>query len=366
MKNSVKTFMLTVAVLALSSGTVQAADANNDWYLSFGAGWNHAQDEKFKADGVKDKVSFDEGWVGDVAIGRAWGRNLRTELEGSYRYNGVDKISGSGASGSTGNFHSWNAMVNQYYDFHTNSPWMPYVGAGIGASFQKANNIGNTFVAANNISGWDTQFAYQGIVGVDYWATSRSAIGLRYNYFATTQGKYDTSSAAVGKASGENQNQAVLVTYRINLGSDPKPAETKSMSTMPTEAAPAPVAAQPTAYTAPTEQAIEDSPYKIFFANDVSKLNAAGHKVVAEAAAAAGTEHSVVLHITSNTDTMGTNAHNDKLSAARATTVRKALIAQGISPDKINVVSNAERDLPVPTNDQVREPRNRVVTIVLQ
>ena len=116
----------------------------------------------------------------------------------------------------------------------------------------------------------------------------------------------------------------------------------------------------------PSEQAIEASPYKIFFANDVSKLDGTGKKMVSDAVAAFNNQGTAMLDITSNTDTMGTEKHNEHLSVARAAAVRRALIAQGISPDKIHVVSNAERALPVQTGNHVREPRNRVVTIVLQ
>jgi len=367
MNHTMKNLMLTAGALVLSIGAAQAADATDGWYLSLGAGWNHAQDSDFKANGTKDKVDYDEGWLGDVAIGHAWGLNMRTELEGSYRHNNVEKITGTGASGSSGDFHSWNAMVNEYYDFHNNTPWTPYLGAGIGAAFEDARRIGSAFAANDSINGTDTQFAYQGIAGVDYWITPRSAWGLRYDYFGTTRGKFDTSSPAISKASGEYQNQALLVTYRWNFGNEPTPvAETRGAPVAAPMQTSAPVAAPQGAYAVPSEQAIEDSPYKIFFANNSSELNDQGQKVVMDAVAASQNANSIVLHVTSNTDTMGSKGLNDRLSAARAATVRRALIAQGVSPDKINLVSNAERNLPVPTGNHVREPRNRVVTIVLQ
>lgn len=106
---------------------------------------------------------------------------MRTELEGSYRRNNVDKITGPGASGGEGSFRSFGVMANEYYDFHNTSAWTPYLGAGVGVAFENARRIGNAFAANNTINDWDTQFAYQGIAGVDYWATKRSALGLRYN-----------------------------------------------------------------------------------------------------------------------------------------------------------------------------------------
>jgi outer membrane protein OmpA-like peptidoglycan-associated protein len=366
MKNTLKTLMLTAAAVAICGGTAHADPTDKGNYVSFGAGWNYQQNNVFKSGLGRDQTDFDSGYVGTVAIGHAWGQNMRTELEGSYRHNDISSIKGTGATGGSGDFHSWNAMVNEYYDFHNRTNWTPYVGAGVGASFQSAHHIGNAFAPGTTIDDTDTEFAYQGIAGVDYWTTQHSAWGVRYNYFGTTRGKFDTDSAAAGGARGlDENNHAVLVTYRFNWGNEPAPqAEPRAMSEMPPPAAaPAP---QPVAYAVPSEQQIEDSPYKIFFANDKYTLTNNGLQVVHDAATAAGSQHAVVLDLTSNTDTTGTPQHNDRLSEERAQAVRKALLAEGVSDKMIHVVSNAERDLPVPTGNHVREPRNRVVTIVLQ
>lgn len=367
--NIMSKFIMTTAIaLTLGAGAAQAATSlDNGWYLSLGGGWNHVDDSRFKAGGIKNSVDFDEGWVGNVAIGHAWGMNMRTELEGSYRHNDTGTIRGTGAAGSGGRFHSWNAMLNEYYDFNNNSAWTPYVGLGIGASLENARNIGNVFAAGTRVDDWDTQFAYQGIAGVDYWATPHSAFGLRYNYFGTTRGKFDTNNAAIGRAKADYQNHAILATYRWQWGMPQQMvAEPRHMVEMPAPAVTRTTYDTTTMRTIPTERQIEDSPYKIFFANDSAKLNSEGRQVVADAAAIANKDSNVVVHLTANTDTTGSARHNERLSEQRAKTVRAALLAQGVPAQQINMISNAERDLPVPTGDKVREPRNRVVTIILQ
>lgn len=67
----------------------------------------------------------------------------------------------------------------------------------------------------------------------------------------------------------------------------------------------------------------------------------------------------VEIVVIGHTDRMGPESVNDRLSIRRAETVRDALVAIGVSRDQIAVVGRGERDLAVPTADEVPEPRNR-------
>ena len=64
-----------------------------------------------------------------------------------------------------------------------------------------------------------------------------------------------------------------------------------------------------------------------------------------------------------HTDTVGGLAYNDKLSLARAERMRDMLVAMGIPPDRIQAAGRGKRELLVPTEDNVSEPRNRRVEI---
>jgi len=64
-----------------------------------------------------------------------------------------------------------------------------------------------------------------------------------------------------------------------------------------------------------------------------------------------------------HTDTVGTLAFNDRLSLARAERLRESLIALGIPANRIEAAGRGERELLVPTDDNVAEPRNRRVEI---
>jgi outer membrane protein OmpA-like peptidoglycan-associated protein len=67
--------------------------------------------------------------------------------------------------------------------------------------------------------------------------------------------------------------------------------------------------------------------------------------------------------VTGHTDTVGSPESNDKLSMQRAERVKGFLTGIGIPADRIQVAGRGERELLVPTADNVDEPRNRRVEI---
>ena len=64
-----------------------------------------------------------------------------------------------------------------------------------------------------------------------------------------------------------------------------------------------------------------------------------------------------------HTDTVGDAAANDRLSAQRAERVKTFLVDTGINAQRIRVAGRGERELLVPTADNVDESRNRRVEI---
>jgi len=64
-----------------------------------------------------------------------------------------------------------------------------------------------------------------------------------------------------------------------------------------------------------------------------------------------------------HTDTVGNLAFNDKLSLARAERVRDILVGLGMDRQRIQSAGRGKRELLVPTDDSVAEPRNRRVEI---
>ena len=69
------------------------------------------------------------------------------------------------------------------------------------------------------------------------------------------------------------------------------------------------------------------------------------------------------IAVIGHTDTVGDLAFNDRLSLARAERLREMLIELGIPAARIVAAGRGERELLVPTEDNVSEPRNRRVEI---
>lgn len=64
-----------------------------------------------------------------------------------------------------------------------------------------------------------------------------------------------------------------------------------------------------------------------------------------------------------HTDTVGGLTYNDKLSLARAERLREMLVGLGIPAERVSAAGRGKRELLVPTEDNVSEPRNRRVEI---
>lgn len=70
--------------------------------------------------------------------------------------------------------------------------------------------------------------------------------------------------------------------------------------------------------------------------------------------------------IVGHTDTTGTDAHNLKLGLARAQLIADKLIESGVSFNQVDIVSHGEKNLFIATSDNVLEPRNRRVEVIVR
>lgn len=106
--------------------------------------------------------------------------------------------------------------------------------------------------------------------------------------------------------------------------------------------------------------------YVLFFDTGGTRLAAQSQRdldaLLGDALARPGAD----LVITGYTDTRGAAAANDALSLARAQRVRQMLIQRGFAQDRIEAAGRGERELAVPTADEVDEPRNRRVVVDLR
>jgi OOP family OmpA-OmpF porin len=103
--------------------------------------------------------------------------------------------------------------------------------------------------------------------------------------------------------------------------------------------------------------------YTVFFEVGGTTLTPASQQIMTEALAAALARSGGDIVVTGHTDTKGSGEQNDQLSRRRAQEVVQLFVERQFPANRIEAVGRGERDLAVPTADEVDEPLNRRVTI---
>ena len=110
-------------------------------------------------------------------------------------------------------------VVNFIFKIPTNSPWVPYIGGGIGASFTYMNwtrvSYGGLSEDLSNVDGSCWSLAYQGIAGLDYKITDEVSLGLKYIFLGTGNQNFGGSFQDVDTKGSYSQN--VMLNCTINF-----------------------------------------------------------------------------------------------------------------------------------------------------
>ena len=122
---------------------------------------------------------------------------------------------------------------------------------------------------------------------------------------------------------------------------------------------------EPVAAAAPPPAApqLVTKEFVIYFGFDKHNLTDAGSELVAEIADYTASLDGGSVSLRGHTDSSGSGAYNDALSARRANTVESALSSRGTSVS--SATSAGENELAVQTADGVREPLNRRVNVTV-
>jgi len=356
-------------------------------YIGAGAGANWLIGNNLTAQGANARyfdgvpasrqgnIDFDTGVAAVVSLGWGFGNGLRTEVEGSYRYNEVDKIGGfpgpratSAFRNAGGDVSQYGVMANVFYDLNLPAffptlpiPVVPYVGGGVGYIWNDVDAvIGTRFPANGNTVRIDDtrgRFAFQGIAGAAFpiAAVPGLALTVEYRYMGSLQGKYDgrvTNPAGQNVSTGrfeidQLQNHSAMGGLRYAFNT-PRPA-------------PAPIAPAPAAAPAGTART-----YLVFFDWDRADLTDRARQIIADAARNARGTGSTRIEVAGHADRSGTPQYNQRLSQRRAEAVAAELTRQGIQRNEMVIQAFGESRPLVPTADGVREPQNRRVEIVLR
>jgi len=368
------TALLAVTLVAALAGGA-AAQIPTGMYVSAGIGANIAADSSVEPRGSLRGITGGNGKLGTnvqpmglLTLGYGFGNGVRMELETSLRGNQVDSSSGFPAlrphEGRIGQLWNLAVMGNALLEVNVGSPYVqPYLGFGLGYAWTELKDmrvVGNGLRLEGD--GTDGNFAYQLIAGAAFPIASVPGLAatLEYRYFATLDPDISGRVVATGPNTGtngrldiQNQHHSVLVGLRYALGAEPVPVPalvTPPMMSPPVAAVPVP----------PTRSFI------VFFGNNSYSLSARARAIVAEAAQAARGGGTTRIEVTGHTDRRGTVQVNQGVSVRRAQAVAAELRRLGIPRDQIITRGAGESEPMIPTADQVREPQNRRVEIVLR
>lgn len=378
---------LGVALSALTFASSYAQDVGSTEpytgpdgpYLRGEGGWSHLNDEKstgYSYNGSSE-LNFDvkpgEGYVAGGAAGWKFGQ-LRAEL--GLDFSGYDasaiqvnsdgglgarlgRASLTGASANpSGSIHTIAGMVNAYWDLRTGTPFVPYIGLGIGAVRSSLDSLTVAGAPLSNSS--DVTFAYQPIVGVRYHLTDNVAVGAEFRYFAAVDPTFKDSTGR--DLHGRIESYNVLANLSYFFGAAPVgPAPQVSPA-----AAPAPLpqinpSAGPAAAPPPPPPATQT--FVVYFDLGRATLSPQGRQVADGAVAAFKQSNAAHIEIAGFTDTAGSARYNEALSRRRAETVRDYLVAHGVPLSEMTVAWHGEADLRVATPNGTPEAQNRRVEI---
>ena len=254
-------------------------------------------------------------------------------------------LSGANTNPS-GSVEVFNGMVNALWDFRTGTPFVPYIGIGVGMAEAKLENFSvGSHPLANST---DTVFAYQPMVGVRYHITDGLALGVEYRYFATVDPTFKDSTGVKFSSSIASHN--VLANLSYFFGAPP--------------AAPQPVAAPappPPVVAPPAPPPVQA--FIVYFDTGRATLTPQGRSVADDAVATFKRSNATHVTIAGFTDTVGSARLNEGLSRRRAEAVRDYLVAHGVPLSEMAVNWHGETDLRVPTGNDVPQSQNRRVEI---
>lgn len=274
----------------------------------------------------------DDGWGGGLGIGKPISPNWNIELRGMYEELDPD-IGGPGKfkNSSLSLDAQWFFMGRQGFRVWQSNSVQPYLVGGIGAIEDKISTP----------AGSDSKTSFMGNLGAGivwpFASWGRLVADARY--------RYDDNRSRFVNNAGHLDDWLFSVGLQIPLGPAPRVA--------PPPPPPAPVAMAPAAPPPPPPARTIEIKGDGTFAFDKAVLTPTGRGRIDNALRelkTSGFQPSSVV-IVGHTDPLGSLAHNQRLSEARANAVRDYLVSQGVPANVIRTEGRGPTELKVTEAD---------------
>jgi len=106
--------------------------------------------------------------------------------------------------------------------------------------------------------------------------------------------------------------------------------------------------------------------YTLYFLTDSTRLTEMSTRTFEEALASIGKINPAVISVVGHTDRVGDRAQNFRLGLERANQVKQMFSQRGIDSQIVETTSHGEDNPLIKTPDEVAEPRNRRVEIIVR
>ena len=106
--------------------------------------------------------------------------------------------------------------------------------------------------------------------------------------------------------------------------------------------------------------------FTLYFLEGTTEMTPESLPVIDELRAEIAKRPGAEVQVTGHTDTVGSDADNDVLSQRRAEEILNLLVSKGFDRSIMSAVGRGERELKVPTADNVANPINRRVEVIVR
>lgn len=366
--------ILLGALAALASATAAAAQTPQGFYIGAAGGISWLNEGNMAIPPMGDsglappsdhfRVQWDPGYLLSLSAGWAFGIGLRAEVEGVFRSN--DANAGGGRvftrDAGGGRADSQAVMLNLYWDFGKEGfaglppdTLMPYLGAGVGYGWRQLSGVGgrvegNTLLVDDDAAAMVYQFM-AGVVFPIRWAGVPGLYAaVEFRHIMQEQPSLNahvrspSGASRMARADVASHSNNLIIGLRYVFGGRAR----------------APVVPPAAVASVPARS------FLVFFDWNRADLTDRARRIIADAAVARSTQAVTRIEVQGHTDSSGLPRTNQALSERRAAAVTAELVRLGVPRGEIVAQGFGQQRLLVPTGDNVREPQNRRVEIVLR